>query len=122
MGFIWRRPLVQVVEEGIPVWTAGLAHELTFELREEAEAAKHIMKAMAAWTDRTGAARAGLDSFVVNGYPDHIAWYFTHGVDIHYAMFLETMQAGSYGIVVSTAEMFYQQMMFHLAQMGVTVL
>lgn len=56
-------------------------------------------KVNAPWTDRTGAARAGLNSSTTHGGGSHKI-VFAHGV--HYGIWLEVKNSGRYEIIMPT--------------------
>lgn len=58
------------------------------------------MKEHAPWTDRTGAARAGLHAVASTPQPDRYEIVFAHTV--HYGIWLEIANSGRYEIIMPT--------------------
>lgn len=73
-------------------------------MKYQAIKGKAHMQTAAPWTDRTGNARAGL-SYAVEWQPQKLhAIKFWHRVT--YGVFLETMQAGRFSIILPTIQIF----------------
>jgi hypothetical protein len=73
-------------------------------------------KEQASWTDRTGNARAELDTEV---YWDGqtIVWELYHGVE--YGKWLETIYSGKFAVIMPTLELFAPQVGRGLSEKGV---
>lgn len=69
----------------------------------------------APWADRTGNARAGLDTHV-EWDGDTIVWQMFHTVD--YGLWLETIQNGAFAIIMPTLEQFAPRVGAHLSERG----
>lgn len=59
----------------------------------------------APWEDRTTDARKGLQAVVITNGSRTVIW-FGHGGEIHYGIWLETMQGGRFAIVLPTVLQF----------------
>ncbi len=66
-------------------------------------------KQNAPWTDRTGNARQSLHAYAEELANSAVAIYLSHGVN--YGIYLETMQAGRYGVIMDVLERHYQEVM-----------
>ena len=72
-------------------------------------------KAYAPWADRTGDARAGLDTHV-EWDGDIIVWQLYHTVE--YGLWLETIQNGAFAIIMPTLESFAPRVGARLSEAG----
>lgn len=99
MPFQWVVPPSEVFPAGYQKYTQQLY--VTGRRVAEARAAdgEAWMKANAPWTDRTGAARAGLHVDVTQAPAVLAELTFSHGEDIDYAVWLELAHSGSFGII-----------------------
>jgi hypothetical protein len=84
------------------------AREIMEDIAKEVEG---YAKQNAPWTDRTGAARQGLTA-EVSEHGDDIVLELYHTVD--YGVWLETIQAGAYAIIMPTLEYFSRETMDRL--------
>lgn len=91
---------------GLALAAVSFRHHLEEEVLEVATAALEYAQANAPWTDRTGHARAGLDTSV-QWEGEEIAWYLYHQVD--YGLYLETILNGKFAIILPTLEQFAPQ-------------
>lgn len=82
----------------------SIMEDLAQEIQESAQT-------NAPWTDRTGAARAGLTADVHESGEDIILELY-HTVD--YGVWLETIQGGAYAIIMPTLEQYSQETMDRL--------
>jgi hypothetical protein len=57
------------------------------------------MKSNRPWTDRTGAARAGLKTEVESVAGEFVRLWLTHGPDVEYGVWLEIRFSGKYAII-----------------------
>lgn len=74
--------------------------------QERAAEGEAWMKANAPWTDRTGAARAGLHVDVLESPGVLAELVFSHGEDVPYAVWLEIANAGQYAIIAPAIDHF----------------
>lgn len=102
-GFTWEVSpdvLADNVEQyGRRVFTAILAIAQNFAITVQND-----MRENAVWEDRTANARSGLFSQVERVTEGIIDIYLSHGHTVDYGIFLETMQAGKYAIIMPTIE------------------
>lgn len=78
------------------------------QLREQAELVKAYAQENAPWSDRTGAARAGLDTEVSREGTEVVLTLF-HTVE--YGQWLETINSGEFAIIMPTLEALERQIM-----------
>lgn len=101
-------PLYALYAERIESEIVALANGLTDEIAD-------YMKAEARWTDRTGNARAGLYSDVIHVARQSVTILASHGPAIPYAIYLETVSAGRFGIIADTID-WWGPRVFHEVQ------
>jgi hypothetical protein len=70
-----------------------------------------VMRKDARWIDRTGNARAGLFSIAEQAAKDLVIIYLSHGHTISYGIYLETMSAGKYAIIMPVMQRYYPLLM-----------
>lgn len=97
--------------EGSVAMLSGLVSEdipggIAMGVQRAGEAMEAYAKATAPWTDRTGAARAGLRGY--GGMSRTGCWCAAvqHAPDVHYGVWLETRWNGRYAVVAPTQEAF----------------
>lgn len=102
--------------------TGGLAragvvlhHQIEDEVLRTAIEALDYAQANAPWADRTGDARAGLDTDVYWEGPV-VVWDLFHTVD--YGLYLETRWNGELAIIMPTLEMFAPRLGQGLSESG----
>lgn len=88
--------------------TISAALDVLVEKHADTDEVEHIAQSMlsdaqmnAPWTDRTGAAREGLEVDVANE-GDEVVVTLAHTVD--YGIWLETIQSGRFAIIMPTLE------------------
>lgn len=92
------------VDDGFTSWLDGFGDPVDNAeevFREYANVIEEDARENAPWTDRTGAARAGLRAEVDRGN-EEIVLYLYHTVE--YGIYLETMQSGAFAILLPTLE------------------
>lgn len=105
-GFFLLRDTLTPLIDGVDILAAG--KEIAEDIAKEVQA---YAKENAPWEDRTGAARAGLTSDVYEN-DAVIVLQLYHTVD--YGVWLETIQAGAYAIIMPTLEHFSGEVMDRL--------
>ncbi len=90
-------------------------HIIEEEVLKTAIEALDYAKANAPWADRTGDARAGLDTHV-EWDGETIVWQLYHTVS--YGLWLETIQSGALAIIMPTLEQFAPRVGAHLSGRG----
>ena len=92
---------IQALQKNLGVWQSRKIRELINASNTEiAPKLQSDAKTNRPWTDRTGNARRGLQSYVVT--PDDIVIRLIHGV--YYGIFLEFRGAGRYSIIRPTID------------------
>jgi hypothetical protein len=91
------------LSSGLALAAVSFRHHLEEEVVDVAAEALEYAKHNAPWADRTGDARAGLDTSV-QWEGEEIAWYMYHEVD--YGIWLETILNGKFAIIMPTLELF----------------
>lgn len=94
----WGELLDALVDE-IERRIVAYAHSLTDEIAD-------WMKANARWEDRSGEARASLYSDVIHLVRESVLIFASHGPAIAYALYLETVRGGFFGIIADTIDHF----------------
>ena len=104
MPFTWDVPPTEVFPQGYANYTRALFVTGRRVAEARAEEATQWMRQEAPWTDRTGAARAGLH-VDVNQAPAVLAELtFSHGEDVPYAIWLEVANQGRFGIISKSVD------------------
>lgn len=88
---------------GAAIASAAFLHHMEEEVLQVAVEALEFAKGQAPWTDRTGAAREGLDTSV-QWEGAEIVWELYHQVE--YGIWLETILNGKYSVIMPTLELF----------------
>lgn len=100
---------------GTVVAEGAVLHELEDEVLRTAIEALNFAKEQAPWEDRTGDARAGLDTHV-QWVGDTIVWELFHTVS--YGLYLETRWNGKYSVIMPTLELFAPEIGRGLSESG----
>lgn len=93
----------------------GLKGRVEDDVLNTAIKALAFAKEQASWTDRTGDARAGLDTEVY-WEGDTVIWELFHTVD--YGKWLETIYSGKFAVIMPTLELFAPQVGRGLSEQG----
>ncbi len=101
MPFKWTKAPSEVFPAGYEAWAEAIRDELVALAEGLAGEIVREMQTDAPWEDRTGLARESLYAEVVD-MTHQILIAFGHGVE--YGKFLETVRAGSLGIVGPTLD------------------
>lgn len=101
MGFKWTKTPTDTFVPGFEAYRQALHGAILRLANAYAPLITEDMQRNASWKDDTGLARASLHSEVYD-LVDSIVIAFGHGVD--YGQFLETVRAGSLGIVGPTLD------------------
>lgn len=101
MGFKWTTRPDEVFPAGYEAYTQAIHDQIVRLANAYAPLITEDMQRNAGWQDDTGLARASLRSEVYD-LVDSIVIAFGHGVD--YGKYLETVRAGSLGIVGPTLD------------------
>lgn len=98
--------LADSLTEGIAKASVEVPEFLKENVLRVAIDALDFAKEQAPWTDRTGAARDGLDTDVSED-GETIVWTLFHTVD--YGIWLETIQNGRFSVIMPTLELYAPQ-------------
>lgn len=96
------------MEHGIALAEVAIPRRFEEETLAVAIRALDYAKQNAPWADRTGQAREGLDTDVTMDH-NTITWTLFHTVD--YGQWLETIQNGTFAIIMPTLEQFSAELM-----------
>ena len=100
---------LQAMGDALEAWEGGIYNDLHQAAEKLAEDMVAYAQENAPWEDRTGNARAGLQSYVVWTGETQFTIFLSHGEDIYYGVWLEVMQGGRFAILVPTLEHFAPQ-------------
>jgi hypothetical protein len=98
LNFTWRRR-PEDLQSRIRQWADDVEKALYQAMQEIAQDAEAEMEEDAPWTDRTGDARRGLFTEVVQAQHEYIKLYLSHGTDVDYGKWLELRWGGRFAIV-----------------------
>ena len=104
MGVQWQEPPAEVFERGTAEYARALHQYVLAVAQRWVPEIENWMKENAIWTDRTGNARQGLWSDVMEIVNSAVIILLGHGVE--YGIFLELANAGRYAIVLPALDRF----------------
>ena len=104
MAFTWKEPPAEVFERGTAEYARALHQYALAVAHRWVPEIENWMKKNAVWTDRTGNARQGLFSDVMQIAQQAVIILLGHGVE--YGIFLELSNAGRYAIVLPALDHF----------------
>lgn len=115
MSFRWERTPSQAWGELADAYTAAIRRGVRAIADKYAAEIESYMKANAAWTDQTGAARANLRAEVEEVAGEMAQIVLSHGVD--YGEHLELDFGGRYAILAPTIDVFGPRMLADVQSM-----
>ena len=104
VGIVWRRPPDQLAR-AIERYGDRALEAVMAVAQYTATQMQNAAKRNAAWTDRTGNARAGLFGSAESDFARRVVViYLSHGLMIDYGIWLELANGGRYAVIMRTME------------------